>query len=99
MAASMRISADFIREAAQQAGVRAQLKKVAERIAVGAEQEYAKQGLKPNVTVEEGERPGAGAGGFKRPFANVVVDDPKAEYGDERRPPARALLKAGERYS
>lgn len=99
MVASVNISADFIREAALQPGIADGLRKVANRIAKGAAKEYAKEGLSPNVTVVEGQRPGSAADGFRRPYANVVVDDPKAEYGDERRPPVRALLKAGETYA
>lgn len=88
--ARLEISREYVREAANQPGVRAQLGVVARRIKARADALAGAEGVEMNTWVEEGTRPGW------RPQAVVYGDNVEQEFGSSREDRRRIMGRAAE---
>lgn len=79
------ITYEYIQQAAQHPGVRAQLQVVADRIRKRAESLAASEGVDMQVTTVAGVRPKG------RPFVNVLADNAEQEFGSSRSKRLRIL--------
>lgn len=86
----IRISRDFVREAAAQPAVRKQLGVIARRVANQAESIAGREGVRLNTWVVEGTRP------EWRPQAVVYGDNAEQEWGSSRMQRRRIMGRAAE---
>lgn len=88
--AEVEISYEYIQQAAQHPGVRAQLQAVADRVKARGDGLAKQDGVEMEITTPAGTRPDG------RPFVNVVGDNPDQEFGSSRSGRFRILGRAGE---
>ena len=90
MSKSFEVSRALIEQAMQAKGVREACEKVAGRVAQRARGIAASEGVKMDVKVVSGVRPGG------RPYANVVGDNVAQEWGGSKTVKRRILGRAAE---
>lgn len=88
--ASIEISRDYVRAAANNETVRRQLGVVARRVKARADSLAGAEGVEMNTWVEEGTRPGW------RPQAVVYGDNAEQEWGSSRQDRRRIMGRAAE---
>ena len=88
--AGLEISRDYVRAAANNETVRAQLGVVARRVKARADSLAGAEGVEMNTWVEEGTRPGW------RPQAVVYGDNAEQEWGSSRSDRRRIMGRAAE---
>ncbi len=90
MAARVRISYEFIRDAMQSQGVRDSLRKKADELASRVDSLGSSEGVEMETNVSEGTRPKG------RPYARVESENVDQEWGDRYTERRRILGRAAE---
>ncbi len=86
----MRVSSELIEAAMTSVATRARLAQVADRMASRAESLASAEGVRMEVSREDGTRPKG------RPYSRVVSDNPGQEWGTSKTGRARIMGRAAE---
>lgn len=92
MPAQFEITRQFIQSAIQHPSVAAKVAEYArDKVLPRVESQISREQSSLTASVEAGARPGSEAGGFRRPYANVVLTAPDGKMVGARRTQANAI--------